>query len=201
MDINFGENPLLKNPNQVYHDDTLKGKGTKESPLKVSVDGLNIVTDYTTGLAGEGTAESPLVIIPEGAILTEDGGPILTEEGEFLIQEGYTQPSDIKKYVALISQNGTEDPQATILDNSLGSITSWTRVDVGTYVLEANDNIFLEPIWFSVTPNGSSDVFIATLYRDSSSEIYLQTFDADNVLIDDFSKLSIEIRIYPTLIL
>lgn len=35
MEINFGESRLIQNPNQVYHNSTLRGKGTQESPLKV----------------------------------------------------------------------------------------------------------------------------------------------------------------------
>lgn len=64
MEIYLGESPLTENPNQVYHNRSLRGKGTKESPLKVSVDGLNLVTD-SDKLTGEGTALSPLAVIPD----------------------------------------------------------------------------------------------------------------------------------------
>lgn len=62
MEINLGENRLIQNPNQVYHDVTLKGKGTKESPLKVSVDGLNIHVDSDV-LTGTGTVDVTFPLI------------------------------------------------------------------------------------------------------------------------------------------
>lgn len=36
MEINLGENRLIENPNQVYHDHTLQGKGTKDSRLRIA---------------------------------------------------------------------------------------------------------------------------------------------------------------------
>ena len=58
MDINFGESPLIENPNQVYHDRTLFGKGTRRSPLKVSAAAAAGVADGDYGdivVSGSGT--------------------------------------------------------------------------------------------------------------------------------------------------
>jgi hypothetical protein len=39
----------------------------------------------------------------------------------------------VKRYVALLSQSGTDAPVATVLENSLGGAIVWTRTDVGEY--------------------------------------------------------------------
>jgi len=50
MDINLGESRLIENPNQVYHDRTLFGRGTKDKPLKVRT---TAVLPDQSGHAGE----------------------------------------------------------------------------------------------------------------------------------------------------
>lgn len=60
MDINLGASPLIENPNQVHHDNTLYGKGTKESPLKVRSSAL---TDGNGIYDGSGD-------VPPGTIAT-----------------------------------------------------------------------------------------------------------------------------------
>lgn len=39
----------------------------------------------------------------------------------------------VKRYVALLSQVGTDAPVATVLENTLGGAVVWTRDDVGSY--------------------------------------------------------------------
>lgn len=53
-----------------------------------------------------------------------------------LVTEGlYLVPSAaIKRYVALVSQSGTDDPAVTVLENSLGAAVVWTRNGVGDYL-------------------------------------------------------------------
>jgi hypothetical protein len=48
MEINLGASPLIENPNQVYHDNTLYGKGTKESPLKVRSSAITVADGAIT---------------------------------------------------------------------------------------------------------------------------------------------------------
>lgn len=53
MEINYGSSPLIEDPYQVYHDNTLSGKGTKESPLKVQTKVENHTTNFNvTGASG-----------------------------------------------------------------------------------------------------------------------------------------------------
>src|SRR5574337_650355 len=39
----------------------------------------------------------------------------------------------MKRYIAILNQNGQQDPVATILENSLGNIV-WTRAEEGQYL-------------------------------------------------------------------
>lgn len=79
MEINLGESRLIQNPNQVYHDSTLIGKGTKESPLKTSGI-LNVVAkvaDFTadgpsgTIYAMDGTDNAVTATLEDSAIGTQ----------------------------------------------------------------------------------------------------------------------------------
>ena len=191
MEINFGESPLIENPNQVYHNSTLKGKGTKESPLKVSVDALDIVVDSDT-LTGEGTLENPITIIPEGAILTEDGSPLLTEAGEFIIQEGYVQPSDILRYVALLTQSGTDAPIPIVLENTIGPIT-WSYEGVGYYGANS-DNLFTDgKTW--ATGSGVGETFLLGAQAENTGLVTF--FYGSEIGPSAPFYPSIEIRVYP----
>lgn len=195
MEINFGENPLIENPNQVYHNHTLRGKGTKESPLKVSVDGLDIAVDSDT-LAGDGTPGNPLTVIPDGAILAEDGSPILTEDGEFLIQEGYIDQSSVKRYTALISQESTDDPVPIILENTFGETLVWGYTDTGIFTVQSNGAFTLGKTWFCATPSVDSVGNIGFVY-DTASSAYFAVVDTGGNPVNGFTNLSIEIRVYP----
>lgn len=47
-----------------------------------------------------------------------------------------------KVYTVLLSQSGTDDPVATVLENTLGEEITWIRTDVGTY--EANCSLLVD---------------------------------------------------------
>ena len=79
-----------------------------------------IQTDGT--LTGAGTVEDPLKI-DTSKIATRYYSGSLTGGG-----------ASYDVYTAILTQSGTDDPTATVLENTLGGTVVWTYVDVGTYL-------------------------------------------------------------------
>ncbi len=99
-------------------------------------------------------------------------------------------------YTALLSQSGTDAPVATVLENTLGGAVVWTRDDVGEYVGTLAGAFVDSKTWFSATCQ-YDNAYIAQCYwvDDDSFEFYVSDFAAQGA--DDWSKISIEIRVYP----
>lgn len=100
---------------------------------------------------------------------------------------------DVKRYVALLTQSGTDAPVATVLENSLGGTVVWAYVSAGIYTATlasayaANKTI--------VSPNGRDTATNMPLTMDgyyvSTSVVRLVTFEQD-----DWTA-SITIGVYP----
>ena len=126
----------------------------------------------------------------------------------------YTQSQQaIKKYVALISQAGSANPVATVLENTIGDIV-WTRFAQGrfratlagafttnkTYAFLNDSN---PPLIFDTPVDvNKSDykIYIKAITSQDLLEIRRSYYDAtEGILIhsDDIANTSIEIRVYP----
>lgn len=66
--IEFAPAALLK----VFHDETLLGDGTEDSPLKINPDAIVSEVIHDDTLLGNGTTEAPLGVNPENALYTTD---------------------------------------------------------------------------------------------------------------------------------
>ena len=100
------------------------------------------------------------------------------------------------KYLALLSETGTDDPVATVLENTIGSM-AWTRIASGEYNCTGPINFPTNETFGFIAPNnGGLSSF--QYYADGSSEILLITVDEVSSLQDDLLfNSSIEIRVYP----
>lgn len=77
-------------------------------------------------------------------------------------------PIAIKEYTALITQSGTNAPQAIILKNTLGATPTWTRLEEGVYNLVLNEAF---PQYKTTLPN---------LYNfDGAGETYIPISDGN----------------------
>ncbi len=113
-----------------------------------------------------------------------------------------------KIYVAIFYQNDTDDPEAQVLENTLGGDLVWTRIDVGIYAgtLAGAFNGIVPSIQSIIIPStGIPGAPINYLYgfavtAVSQDVFYVQTGTptalADDVLHGN-SYYSIEIRVYP----
>lgn len=101
-----------------------------------------------------------------------------------------------KKYVALISQTGTNDPTLSILENDLGGLV-FTRAAIGRYeatltgAFPSQDQVYL------MVMNTQVDTYLR-IFWTSADTIEIRTLDFTNTLTDgllDYNTL--EIRVYP----
>jgi len=101
-------------------------------------------------------------------------------------------------YVALLSQTGTDAPVATVLENTLGGTVVWTRDNVGVY-FGTLAGVFLSGKTFCLTNANyiADDVFVGNMGRTDNNTVKLLAIDVSGGVLDDWSAMSIEIRVYP----
>jgi hypothetical protein len=112
---------------------------------------------------------------------------------DFAAQVGSTY----KVYTALLTQSGTSNPVATVLENTTGLTLTWGRSIAGTY----SSSLFSTSLVVTVIV-GNTFENIVTSYNignaGASNYIGIVTKDVTGVLTDSkLNKTFIEIRVYP----
>ena len=99
------------------------------------------------------------------------------------------------KYVALLTQTGTDAPTAIVLENTLGGTVVWTRSEVGVYAgtlsgvfTENKTAIFLGAAVGNIIQYG---------FWDSTNYILLLTMEGGVAADEKLYLTPIEIRVYP----
>lgn len=104
----------------------------------------------------------------------------------------------VKKYVALLSQSGTDAPVATVLENTLGGTVVWSYDDVGSYIATLAGVFAANKTWFSANTEYSNNDFSVNCRRDSDNEAFVHVyFPGEDTGTDGWANLSVEIRVYP----
>jgi hypothetical protein len=155
--------------------DTIVAVGNAEV-FKKSAQVNNVVVPGSDVLIfGKGNAVSPGVkgvVIGDGQILEKDGMVVpnltVTESINGAPVVGY------KKYIALISQTGTNDPTLSILENTIGDIV-WTRAAGGVYQGYLN-NAFIDDF--------KTYVNIQQNLQNLGGVNYITWFDGSTIQID-----------------
>jgi len=105
-------------------------------------------------------------------------------------------------YTALLRQSGTNPPIATVLQNTLGFVPTWSYEDVGWYTsinsgFTANTVIFLgQPFVFSALTT-SAITFDSARTPSSGGKVNVQSRSNGTRTNDLFYDTAIEIRVYP----
>lgn len=136
------QNPTLDDSTEGFEIDTLKfkkGDGSTTWANLLYADPTAVITalalkaDSLT--AADATARLALTGLTRGARVYQ------TDNGFWYELTNAAAPSDAaswqgipKKYVALLTQTGTSNPVATVLENSLGGTVVWTRDALGVYL-------------------------------------------------------------------
>jgi hypothetical protein len=108
------------------------------------------------------------------------------------------------KYVALLTQLGSNAPTAIVLENSLGGDITYDYTSQGTYTLILPIMYISGKLWFSATPNSNDSECIIN-YRDTfpsgaisdTMKIYTLEPTTAGYIDNALYNTSIEIRIYP----
>ena len=109
-----------------------------------------------------------------------------------------------KVYTALLTQTGTNDPSASVLENTLGEELAWTRDFTGSYFVTASSNIFTEKTAV-FTPNfvmylsvaGDDPNYVnAWYYGLPTNTIYVSSGNGPDAADGQLSNHPIEIRVY-----
>lgn len=100
-------------------------------------------------------------------------------------------------YTALITQTGTADPVATLLQNTTGKTFTYGRTDVGVYTLTSSAAIFTANKTIIFINAGASNMLI-TGERTSDTVLTVKTFVPSSGAAADaaITNGAFEIRIY-----
>lgn len=106
----------------------------------------------------------------------------------------YVQP--YKKYIANLTQTGTNDPTAIVFENTLGVTITYSYDNTGDYSLTASASIFTQYYtWIIISTNGIPNTQCYTSWVNDTT-IRIRTTNgssASNGLLED---TAIEIRVY-----
>lgn len=101
----------------------------------------------------------------------------------------------VKKYVALLTQTGTDAPVATVLENTLGGVPVWTRDSTGNY-LGTLAGAFTHSVIIGSVSNSDYDSSLGMFSINDSDTISIKIFSNLNAVQDGFSA-TVQILVYP----
>jgi hypothetical protein len=121
-----------------------------------------------------------------------------------LIEEGQQTEPKYKVYTALLTQENENPPIAIVLENTLGATLSYSRTNIGQYVITTTGTFPQDKTWAVInTPSyDGNGPFALQIGRISDTECHIysyQTFSSSTVLQDlgtGADRVSIEIRVY-----
>ena len=101
------------------------------------------------------------------------------------------------KYVALLSQTGTDAPVATVLENTLGGTVVWTYEDVGSYIGTLSGAFIInKTVIILGASNGAGQSNAA--FRSSDNAVGIVSANGSGTPSNDLIyETPIEIRAYP----
>ena len=109
------------------------------------------------------------------------------------INELVNKANTYKVYTAILNQSGTSAPVATVLENTLGFIPTWSRLNTGAYKITAPSNEFVNT-FYTITRAGDPYFLI---YDLDASNIGVNSFNISGVAQDQLLyNTRIEIRVY-----
>lgn len=127
-----------------------------------------------------------------------DRVPVLESSATKYVDGGDIGGGSYLKYVALLSQSGTDAPVATVLENTLGGTVVWSYEEQGVYIATL-EGVFLAGKTFCLTNANyiADDVFVGNMGRETDDTVQLLATDITGSVIDHWNAMSVEIRVYP----
>ena len=120
----------------------------------------------------------------------------LTNSVEALENAPTVDSRPYKVYTALLTQEGTDAPVATVLENTLGEDIIWTRDSSGSYYGDTIGNVFTFNKTFTTITNKKIQN-LQFISMQSETQVYVeQIIRTTSVYQDYMVEIPIEIRVY-----
>lgn len=128
----------------------------------------------------------PLVVAPEELTLVD----------ESLNQTTPVDSRPYKVYTALLTQSGTDDPIATVLENTLGGPVTWSYESAGDYMATLPYNVNINKMaLFNNNPSSSISRIMFT--QNDTNTVELATWNTSGTLANLLNmRITVEIRIH-----
>lgn len=126
----------------------------------------------------------------------ETGDTPTQQEFVDLIDTIFSAVKPYKVYSALLTQTGTDVPVATVLENTLGEVPTFTYLGEGVYEISTTSNIFSQNKTICDLKPFSDPSFNNSIVRNDF-KIRIYTYTISGVSADEYLlNTPIEIRVY-----
>ena len=109
--------------------------------------------------------------------------------------QGLSVASSYRVYTAILSQSGTNNPVAIILENTLGITPTWTRLSTGSYQFNAPGTLTSERTILFTQLNNNQNTLTSLVYWLDFLRIQKQP-TTEGVPVSDGLDSFVEIRVY-----
>jgi len=163
---------------------------------------ISVVADALTLLTVPPAATDEFMVLDKSDTTVGSGGTLKAVAAS-------TMGLDVKRYVAVVTQTGTNAPTATVLENSLGGTVVYGYTSTGIYTLTLasaftqNKTIILSPgiapgYWTELVDDAASITGKVQLAWTSANVLTLKTRDGTSTLANDIlSVVTIKVEVYP----
>lgn len=112
---------------------------------------------------------------------------------------GGAELSEVKEYVALLTQEGTSAPVAIVLKNTFGGSIVWSRFGAGIYVGTLSGAFVSDKTAIIVAPSIFAGDYGIGAKRNASNTVWIQTFTIASQLETDeiLNNTMVKIYVYP----
>ena len=131
----------------------------------------------------------------EPVVIIQDGLPVQTTTQDIADLGG--GGASYLKYVALLTQTGTDAPVATVLENTLGGTVVWTYDSVGYYIGTLAGAFAADKTAMDISNNFGIGRIYSIAWIDANS-IGVESGQTGVANTDDFlDKTKVEIHVHP----
>ena len=102
-----------------------------------------------------------------------------------------------KSYVAIVSQLGKNAPTATVLNNTLGGVPTWSYIGDGSYRLNLTGAFINGKTWTNYRSVMITEDIQVSINRANDNYITITTILGDLPTDGILTTLPLEIRVYP----
>ena len=107
-----------------------------------------------------------------------------------------TQEFDYNEYTAIINQQGTNAPVATVLKNTLNKPVNFTRLQAGTYMMFCANKFTLMKTVVYIETAETDSTYIKTLPSNFNDIIYLYSYVWQTPTDNQIKNVKLTIRVY-----